>query len=128
MARLGDRENFGVFLVNFSKIWVDFFSGQYFIFSGQKTVKMIISGHSFTIGQHWFFKSVYLATNILYLMLEHYLKNYPPPKNNLPNHRVPPMLTCVQVLKQKKSMRHLEVTIYSFINFLSYLYLQCQRL
>ena len=41
---------------------------------------MIISGHSFTIGQHLFFKSVYLATNILYLMLEHYLKNYLPPK------------------------------------------------
>ena len=67
-AGLGDLAKF-YFGVNFSKIWA-VFSGLYFIFSGQKHRKLIISGHIFTIGQHWFFKSVHLATNTLYLMLE----------------------------------------------------------
>ena len=28
--------------------------------------------HNFTVDKHWFFKSVYLATNTLHLMLENF--------------------------------------------------------
>ena len=38
------------FCTNFNKFWA-------------KNKQLIISGHIFTIGQHWFFKSVHLATD-----------------------------------------------------------------
>ena len=47
-----------------------FFFWVIFYFFWAKNRKLIISGHIFTIGQHWFFMSVYLATNTLHLMLE----------------------------------------------------------
>ena len=44
------------FWVNFNKLWA-------------KNRQLIISGHIFTIGQHWIFKSVDLATNTLHLVI-----------------------------------------------------------
>ena len=41
-----------------------------FYFFWAKNRKLIISGHIFTIGQHWFFKSVHLVIKTLYSMLE----------------------------------------------------------
>ena len=82
MVGLGDWVNF-YFLGKFFKILGNFFSGQ-------KNRKLIISGHIFTIGQHWSFKSVHLATNTLYLMLEFFFKNSPPPQKKFTQSPSPP--------------------------------------
>ena len=87
LAGLGDWANF-YFWLNFSNIWADFFLGNIYFFWA-KNRKLIIFGHIFTIGQHWFFKSVHLATNTLYLMLEIFLKNHP--KKYLHSHRIRPL-------------------------------------
>ena len=68
LGGLGDWANL-YFLGKFFKIWADFILGNILFFSGQKNRKLIISGHIFTIGQHWFINSV--------------------PIKNLPSHRVP---------------------------------------
>ena len=52
MAGLGDWANF-VFWV---RIWADFFWVIFYFFWAKKNRKLIISGHIFTIGQHWLFK------------------------------------------------------------------------
>ena len=71
MAGLGDCLNFvfwGKFFNNLGRL----FFWAIFDFFWAKNRKLIIFGHSFTIGQHWFFKSVHLATNTLHLMLENF--------------------------------------------------------
>ena len=83
MAGLSDWANF-YFLGKFFKNLGRFFSWVIFYFSGAKNKKLLISEDSFTIGQHWFFKSVHLATNTLYLMLEHFFKKIPQKKNQSP--------------------------------------------
>ena len=59
LVGLSDWANFGLFWVNFSKISADFFLGNILFFLAKKNKKLIISGHIFTIGQPWFFKSLH---------------------------------------------------------------------
>ena len=56
---LGDWENF-VFLGKFLKKL------------GKKDRNLIISGHIYTIGYHWFFKSVHLVIKTLYWKLQNF--------------------------------------------------------
>ena len=68
---LGDWANFvfwGKFLKKLAKfcVWVIFY------FFWAKKQKIDYSGNIFTIGQHWFLKSVHLVIKILYAVLENF--------------------------------------------------------
>ena len=72
MAGLGDWAIFGVFLGKFlKKIGQIFILGNILFFLGKKQ-KFYYFWAYFTIGQHCVFKSVHLATNTLYSMLENF--------------------------------------------------------
>ena len=57
LARLGDWANFYFLGKLFKKLGQIFFMGNILFFLGKKPRKLIISGHIFTIDQHWFFLS-----------------------------------------------------------------------
>ena len=76
MAGLGDWAIFGGFWGKFLKKLGRFLFWVIFFFLAKKQ-KFYYFWAYFTIGQHCFFKSVHLATNTLYSMLENFWKNYP---------------------------------------------------
>ena len=69
---LGDWVNFVFFGKFLKKLGRFLFWVIFYFFWAKKPENLLFLGRFFTIGLHWIFKSMHLATNNLYSMLENF--------------------------------------------------------